>query len=257
MTGKKSLLLTVVLGLIAGTAALLGYLSANQKLGKPGVIVVSEPVYNPDGKVVARQSAYLPETVLDYTSRPLPVTALELGWLPRDTTYGRRGYKPQEGVEITASIVLMGKDRTSIHKPQYCLTGQGWRIDDSETTTIRVERPQPYDLPVMKLTATGAFSTAAGERITARGIYVYWFVADHELTADHLERMWWMARDLIRNGTLQRWAYVSCFSTCLPGQEAATFQRMKEFIAASVPEFQLTTGAVSTKVSSFAPPKSM
>ncbi len=257
MTRKKTLLLSVVLGLMAGTAGLLDYLRANQKPGPPGVRVVSEPIYDPDGKVVAQQSAYLPERVLDYSSRRLPVTALELGWLPGDTTYGRRGYKAPDGMEIMTSIVLMGRDRTSIHKPQYCLTGQGWRIDRSETTAIRVERPRPYDLAVMKLTATGLSSTAAGETTAARGIYVYWFVADQELTADHFQRMWWMARDLILHGTLQRWAYVSCFSACLPGQEAATYQRMKEFIAAAVPEFQLTTGAVSTKLSSIAPLKSL
>jgi len=150
----------------------------------------------------------------------------------------------------------MGRDRTSIHKPQYCLTGQGWRIDRSETSAIRIDRPRSYDLPVMKLTATGMQETAAGEKIVARGLYVYWFVADRELTADHLQRMWWMARDLMRNGTLQRWAYVACFSVCLPGQEEATYQRMKEFIAASVPEFQLTTGG-DADVWSFAPAQSL
>jgi hypothetical protein len=39
---------------------------------------------------------------------------------------------------------------------------------------------------------------------------------------------------------LQRWAYVACISPCAPGQEDATFARMKKFIAAAVPEFQLT-----------------
>jgi len=51
--------------------------------------------------------------------------------------------------------------------------------------------------------------------------------------------MWWMARDLFHTGVLQRWTSVSCLSACLPGQEDATFERMKKFIAASVPEFQL------------------
>jgi len=55
--------------------------------------------------------------------------------------------------------------------------------------------------------------------------------------------MWWMARDLIRTGVLQRWAYVSYLAICEPGQEDATFERMKTFIAASVPEFQLTPSA--------------
>jgi len=52
--------------------------------------------------------------------------------------------------------------------------------------------------------------------------------------------MWWMARDVIRTGVLQRWAYVSYFAVCPPGAEEATFQRMKKLIVASVPEFQLT-----------------
>jgi len=38
---------------------------------------------------------------------------------------------------------------------------------------------------------------------------------------------------------LQRWAYVSYFTACLPGQEDATFARMKALITASVPEIQL------------------
>ena len=40
-------------------------------------------------------------------------------------------------------------------------------------------------------------------------------------------------------GVLQRWAYVSYFSVCEPGQEDATFARMEKLIAASVPAFQL------------------
>ena len=52
--------------------------------------------------------------------------------------------------------------------------------------------------------------------------------------------MWWMARELFRTGLLQRWAYISCTAICAPGQEEATTERMKQFIAAAVPEFQLT-----------------
>jgi hypothetical protein len=54
--------------------------------------------------------------------------------------------------------------------------------------------------------------------------------------------MWWLARDLLRTGVLQRWAYVSYFSFCAPGQEDAAFERMSKLIAASVPEYQLPPG---------------
>jgi hypothetical protein len=206
------------------------------------VKVVQQPIFDPDGKVARTNSVYLPERVLDYSSDPLPVTPVELNWLPEDTTYGRRRYRAPDGFELSVSVVLMGTDRTSIHQPQYCLTGQGLRIDRSEAATIPIERPHPYDLPVNKLTATGARKTAGGEKVIARAIYVYWFVAENELTADHLQRMWGMARDMIRTGTLQRWAYVSCLVVCAPGQEETAFQRMKQFIAASVPEFQVAAG---------------
>ncbi|HXT38652.1 MAG TPA: exosortase-associated EpsI family protein [Candidatus Angelobacter sp.] len=242
MNKRSWSILIVVLALIGGTAGLLAYWRTNQRLGQPGVKVVPQPVRDPDGNIVGTNSVYLPEQVLSFSSKPVPVTPLELGWLPKDTTYGRRMYKAPDGFEMVVSVVLMGTDRTSIHKPQYCLTGQGWRIDHSETTAIPVKGPPSYNLPVMKLTATGVRETSGGGKIVARGIYVYWFVADKELTADHLQRMWWMARDLIRTGTLQRWAYVSCFAVCTPGEEEATYQRMKEFVGAAVPEFQLTNG---------------
>jgi hypothetical protein len=54
--------------------------------------------------------------------------------------------------------------------------------------------------------------------------------------------MRWMARDMLLTGVLQRWAYVACITLCAPGQEEATFSRMKEFIAAAVPQFQLAAG---------------
>jgi len=146
----------------------------------------------------------------------------------------------------------MGADRTSIHKPQFCLEGGGWRIDDAYSleTTIPVERPQPYELPVIRLVSSRTVQDAKGQPITVRGVYVYWFVADGALSGDMSgrQRMWWMAKHLLTTGELQRWAYISCFSVCLPGQEEVTFERMKRFIAASVPEFLLTpkTGEIAS-----------
>jgi hypothetical protein len=138
----------------------------------------------------------------------------------------------------------MGSDRTSLHKPQFCLEGGGWKIDAAASvpTTVNIERPRPYDLPVMKLIASKVV-TSEGQSVQARGVYVYWFVAEDAMTAYHWQRMWWMAKHLLRTGVLQRWAYVTCFSVCHPGQEEATFNRMKQFLAAAVPEFQLTPRA--------------
>ena len=248
MSMRSVKVLISVLLLVGSASGFLTLWKRIQKLGEPGVKVVAEPIYDEKGNRAAADSAFLPERVLDYSSEPVPITRLELGWLPKDTTYGRRNYRAPDGFEMSISVVLMGTDRTSIHKPQYCLTGQGWNIDPSESgiTLVRIRRPHPYDLPVMKLTTTAYRDESDGRKTVMRGIYVYWFVADGELTADHLQRMWWMARDLVRTGTLQRWAYVGCFAACWPGQEEATFERMKQLIAAAVPEFQLASGPVAT-----------
>ncbi|MHB8522533.1 MAG: exosortase-associated EpsI family protein [Limisphaerales bacterium] len=251
MKRQSWLILLAVWALLGMSATVILRLQYGQRLGRPGLKIAAQPIYNPRGKIVGDHSVDLPERVLNYTSQPAPITDLELGWLPKDTTYGRRVYHAPDGAELLLSVVLMGTDRTSIHKPQFCLTGQGWRIDRSEKDSIRIERPHPYRLPVMKLTTTMEVR-ANGQPAVARGLYVYWFVADGELTADHAQRMWWMARDLIKTGVLQRWAYVTCFAVCPPGGEEAAYERLKQFVAASVPEFQLASGADPDKVNTAA-----
>ena len=247
MNRKTTVLFIIALLLMGGTASLLGSLRSRQKMGPPAVRAV--PI--PDS---IRLEVDLPEDILDYDSEPVPVHPIVLDYLPKDTSFGQRVYTDPDGRWIMANVVLMGRDRTSLHKPQFCLEGQGWRIDDntSKELSIPMERPCAYHLPVMKLMASKMI-TDQGQQIPAKGVYLYWFVAPGELTAKHGQRMWWMARDVVRTGVLQRWAYVSYFSICLPGQEEATFERMKKLIVASVPEFQLTP-AKSDKVAVSANP---
>jgi hypothetical protein len=234
MTRHKTITFIVALALIGSTAGLLASMRSRQKLGAPGVKTSALP---------ESQCLHvdLPERVLDYESVEVPQEQIVLDILPRDTSFGQRRYTAADTFQMNANVVLMGTDRTSIHKPQFCLGGTGWIIDDNLTTetTVHVERPYPYDLPVMKLIANKML-TLNGAQVPARGIYVYWFVAKDEYTAKHWQRMYWMARDLFRTGVLQRWAYVSYFAICPPGQEDAAWERMKKLIAASVPEFQLT-----------------
>jgi hypothetical protein len=239
MKGQKIIVVLVALAVMGGGAAVLVRMKTNQRLGVPGV--KTEPIAGSRNLHVL-----LPEHVLDYESEEIKQAEVVTNTLPADTSYGQRRYlnKADPNNWVLMNVVLMGTDRTSIHKPQYCLEGAGWKIDPtaSSETRIQVERPQPYELPVIKLVAGRTVQNTNGQPVTLHGIYVYWFVADGALSGDMsgAQRMWWMAKHLLQSGVLQRWAYVSCFTVCLPGQEDATFERMKTFIAASVPEFQLT-----------------
>ncbi|MEY3276685.1 MAG: hypothetical protein RL153_1953, partial [Verrucomicrobiota bacterium] len=83
------------------------------------------------------------------------------------------------------------------------------------------------------------FTGLADGRVAERsGIYVFWFVADGQLTNSHLERQGWLIRDLLLRQVLQRWAYVAYFADCNPGEEEATYQAIVELVQASVADFQ-------------------
>ncbi len=235
MNRQMLFLSLVALGLIGATAGLITQLGGHQRLSPPGVRTHPLP-----GSV--RLQADLPEWVLDYESQWLDVDNITLNALPPDTSFGQRRYKAPDGLVLDLRVVLMGTDRASIHKPQICLPAQGWHIDDvrSAQTSLSIQRPYLYELPVMELVASKTFSVD-GQDQSWSGVYVYWYVADDAVSANAsgFQRMWWTATKLLRTGVLQRWAYISCFTACPPGQEAAAFDRMKKFIAAAVPEFQL------------------
>jgi hypothetical protein len=233
---------TVALVLMLGAAGVLARLKSGHHLGLPGV--KTQPV---PGSI--RLAIGLPERVLDCESEVVETTDDVLKALPQDTSFGQRRYKAPDGFETALNVVLMGTDRTSIHKPQFCLTGAGWRLDRTEVDHVRLYRPQTYDLPVIKSTASREV-TLGGQTGTLRGVYVYWFVCDGAISGEPsgFQRMWWMARELLRTGVLQRWAYVTCFSVCTPGQEEATYKRMQRFLTSAVPEFQLTPKAGPTAV---------
>lgn len=234
MNRQKFVLMAVAVALMAGTAGLLARVGTDQRLSAPGV--KTRPSTEP-----GRLEVELPPQVLDCKSEFIPVDDITKGALPPDTSFGERRYEAPDGFAMMLNVVLMGSDRTSLHKPQFCLTGQGWRIDDSGTltTSIPVERPFHYDLPVVRLVASRQ-ATVDGRPEVIRAIYVYWFVADDALSASvsGFQRMWMMGSKLLRTGVLQRWAYVSCLSICRPGEEEAAFARMKKLIAAAAPGFQ-------------------
>jgi len=217
--------------LIALTAGALNWTRAHQRLGQPGIYAT--PI---DGGV--RMNIPLPERVLDFTSTNVPEPEVVLGYLPPDSSYAERLYTATDGMQISGTIVLMGGDRTSIHKPDYCLPGQGWTINKKTLVHVPIAGTPAYSLPVARWDISNTFTTKDGQKQTVSGLYVFWFVADGEQTTDNYERMWWLGRDLLSTGILQRWAYISYFAVCAPGQEDATFERMKQLIAHSVPAFQ-------------------
>jgi hypothetical protein len=242
MSRSQKILGGLLLVLIAATAVLLVHLKANQRLGDPGVKT----------RAIAgskRLEVLLPETLPGYTSEILTNAEDALSVLPDDTSFRVRLYRGDDNFAAEFSVVLMGSDRTSIHNPEICMPGQGWTVDHSLSSVeqVRIDQPIAYDLPVNKMISSKVIQGKDGKPQTLRGIFVYWFVDGTHYTEKAWKwKAWWLPRDLVLNGVLERWAYVSCFSPCLPGQEAVTLARMKKLIVLSAPEFQLVPKANST-----------
>jgi hypothetical protein len=233
---QKIILFTVTLVLIAGTAGALTWLKAHQRLGAPGLLAAPIP-----GSVMMRLQ--LPERVLDFTSTNMPEAQVVLDYLPKDTSYASRHYTAADGAWAMANVILMGADRTSIHRPDYCLPGQGWQIRDKAEVKLNIPGATPYELPVMKWTVSNTFPAPGGGQQTVSGLYVFWFVTQGQTTDDFPTMLKSMLFNQLTHGVLQRWAYISYFTVCRPGQEDAAFTRMKQLITSSVPAFQLPPAA--------------
>ncbi|MGA2854044.1 MAG: hypothetical protein ABSE90_07945 [Verrucomicrobiota bacterium] len=234
MKNQKWILLLVALALMACAAGALVRLKDHPRLGQPGVKAMPIP-----GSLAMKID--LPERVLDFSSTNVPEPEVVIGYLPKDSSYAGRHYQSPDGFDANGTVILMGADRTSIHNADFCLRGQGLNPDEKRIVNIPITGATPYSLPVSRWDVSGVFQQPDGRKVKVGGVYVFWFVADGVETPDHFQMMKQFALHLLRTGVLQRWAYVSYFSMCEPGQEDAAFARMGKLIAASVPEFQPPT----------------
>jgi hypothetical protein len=245
MKRSRWLALWAALGMMAATGVCLMEVHRHTRLGAAGVKVGAGLLLDEAGRVAARQIVLLPEAVLGIKGVNLPVTGAELDLLPKDTTFGRKMYQSKGDFEVMTSVVLMGNDRTSIHQPQYCLEAQDWHIVKTERVSLPMDRPYCYPLPALKLTTCRVGRNELKQPVQLEGIYVYWFVSAEHLTSERGARLWSQARTMLEKGVLERWAYVSYFTTCLPGQEGARYRELEQFIRASAPEFQTVAGRPS------------
>ena len=112
------------------------------------------------------------------------------------------------GDKIFVSIVLSGENRSSIHRPQMCLTGQGQTIVRSNIFDIPMEEPRD-DLGVMVLDLHRDWKGPDGSLRNFTSYYAYWFVGKDRETPSHLQRMIWMAMDKVVFNRTHRWAYIA------------------------------------------------
>ncbi len=213
--------LAVVLALMGLTAAALAFTVDVALSDEPGVTTVL-PVQLGEwtghelrfchNEACEQREHELGELTLDPTRCPacgsplFTMSKAEYDVLPKDTVFVKSRYVNASGDMVFVSIVLSGRERNSIHRPQRCLVGQGHEIRRSRT--LDVPLPAGGATKAMVLDCAKSVRLQEGP-LEYKSYYAYWFVGNGRETPYHLSRMFWLAWDRVVHSVAHKWAYVS------------------------------------------------
>jgi hypothetical protein len=195
--GPSTRQIVIVVAILGSGVLFTAMTSDVTKISEPGV------------KLTADGQPFLADKAGDWTGGELTgLTAEEKKILPEDTMGSRRLFKDKDGDTLFCSIVLAGRDVTSIHRPELCLTGQGWGLGGLQVEQIPTPAAKGGVLSVSRLNATRDVSLSDGRMARANSIFLYWFVGKDRVTPYHWQRIYWTAKDRVLHNTNHRWAYI-------------------------------------------------
>jgi exosortase len=192
----------------------------------------TRPPVNTAGVVLAANAvdpAPLPEFLgTEWIGQRVDVTAVERETLPPDTGYSRRNYVSVQdrARQVFFSIVLSGKDRTSIHRPELCIAGQGWTV--RARTTHEFFLADGSRVPATLLRLEREVTDRHGKPVTVKTLLAYWFASRASVVASHRGMLVRNAVDRVTRLRGDRWAYVVSQSLIFKDDEAAALAAMTE-----------------------------
>ena len=157
--------------------------------------------------------------------------------LPADTEFAKKEYLSESPTPITCEIVLTGIERSSIHRAEACLLGQGWSILSDEKVSVALATGRKQKLRVLSLS-----KIRDGQRLF--GCFLYWYVGADRTTDDTFSRIFLTSWDHLTRRVDHRWAYVTVNSELAPSQgqseeaRRALVSRLVRFAADVIPIIQ-------------------
>lgn len=194
----------------------------------------------------------LPEVIPGFTSEKVDMSDAEKYWLPPETQSVKRVYTPIHVTSqndrvfggLTASIILSGADRRSLHRPEVCMTGQGWTIQKGEVVALETDGGP---LEVMDLHLARKVTDEDGSEWTLYSNYIYWWVGKDTSTPHSWKRILTTSLNNMFRNVNDRWAYpsVMVYTAKDGGADGRTSARDRAFdyIRAYAPTFQKSLGA--------------
>lgn len=160
----------------------------------------------------------------------------EYNVLPKDTVILKKQYFYNQDPDKTVftSVVLSGRNRDSIHRPEVCMVGQGNVIETSEVVEVPLPGREPLNVMVLNM------SRKLTETTTRHSYYAYWFVGKDRETPHHLERLIWMSVDRLFRNVTHRWAYIAVSGERTADlNDTAHYVEIQEVVSKLYPEITL------------------
>lgn len=130
-----------------------------------------------------------------FESESVPPSESELHTLPSDTIIDKRVYRADDGSWYSVSLIIGGRSKSSIHRPELCLPSQGFQM-----TAPRDVEIAGVDWHMLTLARRDAPQLAFA--------YTF-FNQDGFRTASHVLRIFRDVWDRSVNGRIDRWAMVT------------------------------------------------
>jgi exosortase/archaeosortase family protein len=134
-----------------------------------------------------------------FRSETIPPAEAELNVLPKDTVIDKRVYTAPDGNWYKVTLVVGGRSKGSIHRPEMCLPSQGFLMKDPEVT----------DVAGMEWRTL----TVERGRETSLGFAYTFFNQEGFRTSSHVRRIFRDVIDRSFRRRIDRWAMVTVTSS--------------------------------------------
>ena len=157
------------------------------------------------GNVVETASPFEKPEACPSCGAPMASASIgELTVLPSDTGFRKCHYYDAMGDVYRVTVVINGKSRQSIHRPEVCLPAQGFSLENGRVVEFPLDNGALLPMRCVDLRRRDSTSSLR----MGQG---YYFVSSHSLVASHLSRMLISIRDRAFRNRITRWAMVTLF----------------------------------------------
>ena len=152
-----------------------------------------------------------------YASEPMEVSEAERHVLPDDTLFDKRRYTDEAGDWFQVSVVVGGRSKSSIHRPELCLPAQGFQMTAPRTATVG--------------DVDWHFVTLVSRAVRPNGFAYTFFNQAGYHTSSHLKRIFRDVWDRSVLGRIDRWVMVTVSSSVADDVRLAEFLgKLKEVV---------------------------